>query len=185
MSRFSRKWTIDLNISSESFLDSFHRVIQDDNAVVLEKPFVLANKQYKDFFGAIQQHSFRIWKRTGLLDIKGVPELYGKIIDNGSTTHLELRMVNNFRFNYFSIIFLDIIISFLLLLVLSGIVRIDLVVTGTAEAAYLIIIGLVMFGVAHFIQLKLIDRHLNNLKKLYNQTLLTIEASSKTKSYSG
>src|SRR3954467_12191619 len=99
MSRFSRQWTIDLSIPSQDFLNSFHQVVRNDGVIVLEKPFVLANNQYKDYFGAIQQHSFRMWKRSGFLDVKGVPELYGKIIDKGTSTQLELRMINNFRFN--------------------------------------------------------------------------------------
>ena len=185
MSRFNRQWTIDLNISSKDFLDSFHQAIQGDNTAVFVKPFVLANKQFKDFFGSTQQHSFRICKRTGLLDIKGVPELYGRIVDKGSTIQLELRMINNFRFNYFSITFLDIIMGFFLLLLFNGITGIGSGMTGTSETVYLIMTGLAMCGVAHYIQLKLIDRYLDNLENLYNQTLFTIEATAKTKSYRG
>lgn len=180
MSRFSRQWTIDLTISSEDFRDSFHQVVRKDGAWILEKPFVLADNYYKDFFGAIQQQSFRIWKRTGLLDFKGVPELYGKIIDNGNSIQLELRMINNFRFNYFSMIFLDIIIGFFLFLLFNGITGIGSVVTGTSETVYLIITGLAMCGVAHYIQLKLIDKYLVNLENLYNKVLLTMEVIAKT-----
>jgi hypothetical protein len=148
MSRFTRQWTIDLNISRQDFREAFHQIVRKDDAWVLEKPFVLANNYYKDFFGAIQQQSFRIWKRPGLLDFKGVPELYGKIIDNGSSIQLELRMINNFRFNYFSMIFLDIIAGFFLFLLFNGITRIGSAMTGTSETAYLIIAGLAMCGVA-------------------------------------
>lgn len=185
MSRFSRQWTIDLNISTHDFRDSFHQVVRKDEAWVLEKPFVLANNYYKDFFGAIQQQSFRIWKRPGILDFKGVTELYGKIIDKGNSTQLELRMINNFRFNYFSIIFLDIIIGFFLFLLFNGITRIGSMVTGAYETAYFIVAGLSMCGVAHYIQLKLIDKYLDNLENLYNQALLTMEEMVKTQSYSG
>jgi len=185
MSRFSREWTIDLNISSQDFHDSFHEVVRKDGALVLGKPFVLANNYYKDFFGAIQQQSFSIWKRPGLLDFKGVPELYGKIIDNGDSIQLELRMINNFRFNHFSLIFLDIIVGFFLFLLFYGITGVGSAVTGTSESVYLIVGGLTMCGVVHYVQLKLIDKYLDTLENLYNQALLTMEATAKTKSYSG
>jgi hypothetical protein len=185
MSRFGRQWTIELNISSQSFLNAFHLVVQKDGVWVSEKPYVLANKYRKDFFGAIQKTSFRIWKRVGFLDVKGVPELYGKIIDNSNSIQLELRMINNFRFNYVSIIFLDTVIGFFLLLAFNGITGIGSTVTGTFKITYLISVGLAMCCLAHYLQLKLIDRYLDNLTNLYNQVLLTIESTAKTKRYSG
>jgi hypothetical protein len=181
MSQFSRQWTLDLNISSGEFRNFFHQVIKNDNVVLLEKPFILANNQYKDFFGAVQEHSFSIWKRTGLLDIKGAPALYGKIIDNGDSISLELSMINNFRFNYFSMFLPDIIFGFLLLLLFNGITGIGSKLTGTTETTYLVITGLAMSAIAHYLQLNLIRRYLDNLVNLYNQALLTIEARVKRK----
>lgn len=185
MSRFSRQWTVDLNISNQNFHDSFHHVVRKDGGWVLEKPFVLANNHYNDFFGEIQQSSFRIWKRPGLFDFKGVPELYGKIIDNGNLIRLELKLINNFRFNYISVIFSDIIIGFFLFLLFNGITRMGFAVTGTSEIAYIVIGGLAMCCFAHYLQLKLIDRYLDNLEYIYNQTLVTIESTAKTEQYSG
>jgi hypothetical protein len=178
MSRFNRQWTIELNISVQQFRHTFHRVVQSDERWVLAKPFVLANKQYKDFFGAIQQLTFRIWKRRGVLDFKGVPELYGKIIDKDNSIQLELRIMNNFLFNYFSIIISDLVIAFFLFLVFNGITGIGARLTGVAATAYIIIAGLTMSFVAHYIQLKLVDKYLDNLKDLYTRVLLTTESAA-------
>jgi hypothetical protein len=185
MSRFGRQWTIELHISSQSFLNAFHLVVQRDEVWVSEKPYILANNHHKDFFGAIQKGSFRIWKRPGLFDFRGVPEVYGKITDNGSSIQLELIMINNFRFNYFSILFLDIVIGFFLLLVFNGITGMGSTMTGMFRISYLITVGLAMCCLAHYLQLKLIDRYLDNLTNLYNRVLLTIESTARTKRYSG
>src|ERR1700750_302081 len=142
MSRFSRQWTIELNISVQQFRHSFHQVVHTDEAWVLAKPFGLANKQNKDFFGSIQELTFRIWKRRGVLDFKGVPELYGKIIDKDNLIQLELRMVNNFQFNYFSILVSDLLVGFLLLLFFNAITGFGGRLTGEYQTAYLIICGL-------------------------------------------
>lgn len=180
MSRFSRQWTIDLNISNQNFFDSFHHVVRKGGDVILENPFFLANNEYNDFFGAIQQSSFRMWKRPGSLDFKGVPELYGKIIDNGNSIQLELKLINNFRFNYISIVFSDVFIGFSVFFIFNAITRMGAAMTGASEVAFIVIGGLAMSGVVHYFQLKRIDRYLDNLEDLYNNTLLTIESTAKT-----
>jgi hypothetical protein len=52
--------------------------LRGDGTIALETSFVLAKNDYKDFLGSIQQRSFRLWKRRKAIDLKGVPELYGK-----------------------------------------------------------------------------------------------------------
>src|SRR5688500_12961489 len=101
MSKFDRKWTMELPVEKDRFMQAFHMVVEKDTGsgyIVIP----LLNKPGKHFFGRIFDQRFYIQKRRGMFEWR-VSDVKGKMITGQHGLSLELQMQSILLFNFFSL----------------------------------------------------------------------------------
>jgi hypothetical protein len=179
MSKFNPSWTLQLQTTKENFSNAFYDVVTKDNKFVLQI-ISLADNIDKDFFGAIYNDSFTIWKRPGIFDTNPNSfTLNGKITNDANSLTLKLEISNNFPLSYTIKRFVvNIVITAFFFLLLTRMLWAFHLLTGNMTPIYLFVSIPTLFVLGYFLQTKIIEMYVARLVDLYNSVLRQIERQS-------
>lgn len=173
MSKFSRYWSMQLQLDKQSFIDAFYQVVVKNDRLVLVRGW-RPQKIGEDFFGIVYKESFHIFKRKGLFEPPS-PDLDGKMIDRQDGLILELRLLNNFRNTYLGLILRAIPCAFICWIAILQLFLLIWPKSGGFSITFVSIAISLLFIIIIWVQLKIIHNHLDRLKNLYSNVLKEIE----------
>ena len=182
MFKFDRTWTLQLQTNKEKFCDAFYEVVNKDNNKIILQNTGLGNLIGKDFFGTLRSETFTIWKRKGIFDLSSTGlNLDGKIIPEKNYLKLELRILNNFVFNYVKLFIIAIILTAITFFLVTRLISFIVPISDKLFATYSFITIPILFIIIFYSQLKIIDIYLDRLKNLYDRVLEKIEEQANSR----
>jgi hypothetical protein len=164
-----------LQIDKARFIEAFYKVVKNDKELyrlVLPRMY---NKIREDFTGTMRKETFDIIKRRGPLDpIVCIAE--GRMV-NGHTGELtlELRMRNNFAFNYIQFIVAAIPLTLLTGYLVYPVMTFFKPDSDTDDHIYTVFVWSTLFALVLYIELMLAHTYMNYLQRLYTKVIREIE----------
>lgn len=176
MSKFDRNWVLELETDKEKFCDAFFDVINKDSNKMIIENIGIGNSIDSDFFGTLRDETFTIWKRKGIFDLNSNGVILDrKMIADNKYLKLELRILNNFAFNYVRLFISAIPFTGIILFLFTRLISLFKPIPGNLFNLYLFITIPVLFVAVFYLQIKIIDKYLDRLCALYNSVLKKIE----------
>ena len=182
MSKFDRNWTLQLQTDKEKFCAAFYEVVNKETGKLVLQNIGSGNAVGRDFFGILRNETFTIWKRKGLFDLNSTGlVLDGKMVAGRNYLTLELRILNNFVFNYIRTFIITIPLTAVIFLLLTRSISLIKPIPGNIFTMYSFITITILFMLVFWLQLKITDKYLDKLSSSYNEVLKKIESYATSK----